>query len=299
MSKLYYFSKSTLQYVEVKQSNAKFYLLIGFLSLICIFSLFGAISFFSDVLFGPQDLTALKKENKLLRSKIKETTKVINTFNYELDKLYGMNKELRIAANLRPISEDAAKLGTGGALFSSVLSFKNDNQLASVFTLIDEVSKKINFEKYNNKEISDKLEKNSILFESLPAIRPTGSHFLTSGFGMRRHPILHITRMHEGIDFNTDIGSPVYATGNGKIDFVGTKGGYGLTVEIDHGFGYRTVYAHLSEVDVKENTKVKRGMVIAKSGNSGISTGPHLHYEVHHNGVSLDPLNFFFDDYSF
>jgi murein DD-endopeptidase MepM/ murein hydrolase activator NlpD len=102
---------------------------------------------------------------------------------------------------------------------------------------------------------------------------------------MRRHPILKIVRMHEGVDIITDTGTSVFASGRGKVDFVGRRGGYGLTVEINHGFGYRTVYAHLSKTLVKSGQTIDRGHLIALSGNSGLSTGPHLHYEVHHNGI--------------
>ena len=113
------------------------------------------------------------------------------------------------------------------------------------------------------------------------------------------HPILHILRMHEGIDFEAEVGTPVYATGNGVISFVGHRGGYGLAVEINHGFGYVTVYAHLSKTEVKEGQRVKRGQEIAKTGDTGLSTGPHLHYEVRHNGIALNPNQFFFGDLGF
>ena len=105
--------------------------------------------------------------------------------------------------------------------------------------------------------------------------------------------------MHDGIDIVADYGSPVYAPGNGVVDFVGHKEGYGLTIEIDHGFGYRTIYAHLSKSLVREGEHIDRGDQIAKTGDSGLSTGPHLHYEVHHNGVKLNPENFFFGDLGF
>ena len=114
---------------------------------------------------------------------------------------------------------------------------------------------------------------------------------------MRFHPILKITRMHNGIDIITDVGTKVYAPGGGVVESVGWKGGYGLTVEISHGFGYKTLYAHLENTKVKQGQKLVRGELIAYSGNSGrLSSGPHLHYEVHHNGVTLDPINFIYDD---
>jgi murein DD-endopeptidase MepM/ murein hydrolase activator NlpD len=113
------------------------------------------------------------------------------------------------------------------------------------------------------------------------------------------HPILRINKMHTGIDIINDVGTPVKATGKGKVTFVGIKGGYGLTIEIDHGFGYQTIYAHLSAVNVREGQNVNRYQSIGKSGNSGLSSGPHLHYEVLHNGQNLNPSEFFFDEYSY
>jgi murein DD-endopeptidase MepM/ murein hydrolase activator NlpD len=101
------------------------------------------------------------------------------------------------------------------------------------------------------------------------------------------------------MDFVTDVGTPVYAPGNGKVISVRRNGGYGLEVTIDHGYGYRTKYAHLSKSLVKRWQKVERGQIIAKSGNSGLSTGPHLHYEVSHNGRKLNPASFFINDLGF
>jgi murein DD-endopeptidase MepM/ murein hydrolase activator NlpD len=102
--------------------------------------------------------------------------------------------------------------------------------------------------------------------------------------------------MHEGIDIIAEVGTSVRATGKGIVDFIGIKGGYGLCVEINHGFGYTTLYGHLSSANVQLGQKVSRGSVIARTGNSGLSSGPHLHYEVTHDGIKLDPVGFFFDD---
>jgi murein DD-endopeptidase MepM/ murein hydrolase activator NlpD len=134
------------------------------------------------------------------------------------------------------------------------------------------------------------------MFESIPAIKPC-SGTIANDFGMRLHPILKINRMHNGIDIITDSGTKVFASGSGRVDFVGWRGGLGFTVEIDHGFGYRTIYGHLESAKVKLNQLVKRGDMIALSGSSGsLVTGPHLHYEVRHDGIPLNPQNFIYDD---
>jgi murein DD-endopeptidase MepM/ murein hydrolase activator NlpD len=146
-------------------------------------------------------------------------------------------------------------------------------------------------------EIENALARNVELFKAIPAIRPSTGTLSSNSFGIRRHPILGIYKMHNGIDIMTDPGTPVYVTGDGKVDYVGRKGGFGLCIEVEHGFGYRTVYAHLSSSFVKEGQKVKRGTQIAKSGNSGLSSGPHLHYEVILNGINQDPAEYFFDNF--
>jgi len=140
---------------------------------------------------------------------------------------------------------------------------------------------------------------NKDLHKCIPAIKPTLGNYSIDGFGMRRHPILGVRKFHHGIDINCDSGTSVRAPGNGKVIVVERQAGFGLVIEIDHGFGYRTVYAHLSQAMVKQGDSIKRGQVIAKSGNSGLSSGPHLHFEVHHDGIAMDPTDFFFDDLTF
>jgi murein DD-endopeptidase MepM/ murein hydrolase activator NlpD len=212
-----------------------------------------------------------------------------------------VNNTLRIAANLPPVSDEEKMVGVGGGYFDNDIDFINGQvaeDLKQAMTYVDEVSRKVEFEKAQYREISNKIKENEQLFKSLPAIKPC-SGIIGAGFGMRMHPILNIRRMHEGIDIVTNIGTPVHAAGDGRIEFAGRKGGYGLCVEVNHGFGYKTIYGHLSKIEVKRGQKVKRGFEIAKSGTSGLSTGPHLHYEVEHNGVKLNPVDFFFDDINF
>ncbi|QQS37954.1 MAG: M23 family metallopeptidase [Ignavibacteriales bacterium] len=218
--------------------------------------------------------------------------------NKDLDSLLKVNNELRIAANLPPLSDDEQLLGTGGGEFVQPFNFisSGDIDVTRALEFVDAVNKKVDFEKNQFTLISEKLKSNEKLYESLPALKPCEGTLSDHGFGLRRHPILNIVRMHEGVDIITDRGTNVYAPGGGKIESVGYRGGYGLCIEIDHGFGYRTVYAHLSSSNVQQGQTIKRGDLIARSGNSGLSSGPHLHYEVIHNGIKQNPRNFFFDD---
>ena len=298
MKKLFYFSKSKLQFIEIRNFKAKL-LLYFTLSVIVVSSLmFGAFYFFTSITDSQKSLHSLRLENKSLRENLGNISAKYKEVNDELDKLTKENNTLRVAANLQPLSDDERMVGIGGGSFDNSLDFLTDPtevKLKDVLNYVDEVSRKIEFAKSEYLEISNKLKENKKLYAAIPAIRPCIGP-ISDGFGMRMHPILHIRRMHDGIDIVADYGSPVYAPGNGVVDFVGHKEGYGLTVEIDHGFGYRTIYAHLSKSLVREGEHITRGDEIAKTGDSGLSTGPHLHYEVHHNGVKLNPENFFFGD---
>jgi murein DD-endopeptidase MepM/ murein hydrolase activator NlpD len=141
-------------------------------------------------------------------------------------------------------------------------------------------------------EVSDSLEVNSARLASLPSIMPT-SGWLTSEFSKgRRHPVLHVTRPHEGIDVAAPMGTPIVAPAAGVIRRVANERGYGLIVEIEHGNGIMTRFAHTSRVVVKAGDRVTRGNHVANVGNSGLSTGPHLHYEIHVNGKVVDPLTY-------
>ena len=138
-----------------------------------------------------------------------------------------------------------------------------------------------------------------VRMENLPAIQPVLNKDLkrtASGYGMRIDPVYHVRRFHAGMDFSAPVGTDVFATGNAKVVFTGWKHGYGNTVELDHGFGYTTVYAHLYKIIVRKGQSVKRGDVIALVGNTGKSTGPHLHYEVRYQDKPVDPRNFYFYD---
>ena len=140
-------------------------------------------------------------------------------------------------------------------------------------------------------------ERKSEMLVSIPAIRPIKNMYnVTSGFGMRYHPILKTLRRHTGVDITAPRGTPVYATADGVVSWKQTYEGYGISVLINHGFSYETLYAHLSKKTVRPGQKVKRGDLIGYVGNTGLSIGPHLHYEVWKNGIPVNPVFYFFSD---
>ncbi len=299
MKKFYYFSKTKLKYVEIKDFNKKAILYLSIAVFTVSSILFGSYFGYNYFLNSDKTLKELRVENKVLTEKLKSALSKYEVLRNDLAQLSETNNELRIAANLRPLTEEERLLGTGGISINFLNLFSDYSRinLYEVDEYLNKVSLELEFEKVNYYDITNKLNKNDKLFESIPAIKPANGRLALNGFGNRHHPILRVRQMHDGVDIITDVGTPVYATGAGRIDFAGRRTGYGLTIEIDHGFGYRTIYAHLSKISVKEGQKITRGDLIAKSGNTGLSSGPHVHYEVHHNGIKLDPEDFFFDDF--
>jgi murein DD-endopeptidase MepM/ murein hydrolase activator NlpD len=167
--------------------------------------------------------------------------------------------------------------------------------LATTEQMIEHLILQIDRQKDSHPEINQPQENNRPFFSSIPNIRPLNGR-ITSEFGMREHPIYKRVLFHSGIDFSAPEGTRVHSTGDGIVSFSGYERGYGQKVTIAHGYGFKTIYAHLSKSLVRQGQRVSRGEVIALSGNTGISTGPHLHYEIHKDNVKVNPSAYFFDD---
>jgi murein DD-endopeptidase MepM/ murein hydrolase activator NlpD len=298
MRKLYYFSKSNQKLKQFEYLKPKSILIYVIIAFFLLGISWGTISFIDHFTSTSKGISVLQNENKILRAKLKSLAAQYKNVDEDLKELRTENNYLRLATNLPTLSEDEIALGVGGSDFKS--SYKSNvgslDNLDDLSKYVDRLSLKLKFEKSEHQTISSKLKENEVLFASIPAIKPCEGVIGQNGFGMREHPILMIEKMHEGIDIITDVGTNVRSAGNGVVSFIGIRGGYGLTVEVEHSSGFKTVYAHLSHTLVTEGQKVARGKIIALTGNSGLSTGPHLHYEVHHDGIKLDPSQFFFDD---
>ncbi len=300
MKNLFYFSKHKLKFIEITNFQKKFTFMVVFVSFILTFFVFGTYILINDVINPDSKLESLKSENKELIKNINYLLSQYKKVGENLDSLAKTNTELRLAANLSNNSDEYSEIGSGGKLFDDYLANNSSDVNRLIGTLnsyVDQLKVKISFEKSNFKEIQKTLSSNKLLYAALPAIRPTTEGTYSDDFGMRMHPVLHFMRMHNGMDILTDIGTKVYSTGAGVVEFCGYREGYGLTCEINNGFGYRTLFGHLSEIEVKEGQKVNRGDFVALSGNSGnLTSGPHVHYEVRHDGIALNPLNFMFDN---
>ena len=177
-----------------------------------------------------------------------------------------------------------------------------NNQLSADLTLkVDVLEKELYVQSKSYDEIIEMAKNQEIRMENIPAIQPVLNKDLTrvaSGYGMRIDPVYHVRKFHQGMDFTAPTGTEVFATGNAKVKFTGWKQGYGNTVILDHGFGYETLYAHLYKSLVRKGQKVRRSDIIGLVGNTGKSTGPHLHYEVRLNDRPVDPRNYYFYDLS-
>lgn len=300
MKKFYYFSKSKLKFVEIRSFYKKFVFLVFFFSVLVSFFLFGTFLVFNEFINPDSEVKSLKRNNAILRNKFDQLLNQYKKLDERIAEISSQSHDLRLKANLEPINIDQFT-GAGGSVFEPIKVSSlggYENYINQLDAYVNNISLRVKLEKNNYEEISNTFKENEKLFDVLPAIRPCEGR-IADDFGMRMHPIIKIMRMHNGIDIITDTGTKVYAPGAGVVSFAGSRGGYGRTLEIEHGFGYKTIYAHLESIKVKQGQHLQRGDLIALSGNSGkLSTGPHLHYEVRNNGIALDPRNFIYDDVS-
>ena len=225
----------------------------------------------------------------------------ISQLEGRLAELNDHGNHLRLLADLPKISEDERKAGIGGTVDEVDFSTAPDVNavLNRLRATVSSAERELTLQVSSYREMTRQFESNRSKFAHLPAIRPMPGYYSHKGIGIRLHPVLNYYRPHEGLDIANDVGTSVHATADGVVTFTGRSGGLGIMVEIDHGYSYRTVYGHLSKTLVREGQRVKRGDLLARSGNTGLSSGPHLHYEVRLNGIAQNPLEYFFDDVSF
>ena len=244
---------------------------------------------------------ALKAENRVLMNQLEITKSSILNLESQLNTMAELDNEMyRSVLGLEPISYEERMAGTGGADMYSEFDYYSDETaeiLRWTSSRLDNIERRLSIQKMSFDEVKGYYNENQERLRHLPAIRPLNG-VLLSGYGMRIHPVLKYQRMHEGLDFRADIGTEIFTTGDGTVKFAGRRGTYGNLLEIDHGYGYVTRYAHLSGFadGIRPGVKVERGQLVAFSGNTGVSQGPHLHYEIRINGRSVDPLNFLFAD---
>ena len=244
--------------------------------------------------------TRLHAENLLLREKLTNYEQELGRLNSQMARWTELDASLRVLANLEPIDDDVRRLGVGGSLPVEPELRDLDPSVAeeveSFSSKLDQLTRQTDLQTTSFEQIKSHLEKTADLRDHTPSIRPCAG-WLASGFGYRKDPFTGRRRFHDGIDITAPVGTPVSVTADGTIESIKYhRGGYGLTIVVNHGYGYKTVYAHLSLSKVKRYQKVKRGDAIGLVGNSGRSTGPHLHYEVQVTGKAGNPLTYIIPD---
>jgi murein DD-endopeptidase MepM/ murein hydrolase activator NlpD len=242
----------------------------------------------------------LQDENSRLAQEIGELHGRLSTLSDTLTRISQRDARIRVLANLEPIDPQVQAAGIGGPTLAARPGLLNAGPAVrrseEIRVDLNGLIRRANLLASSFEEAKDSLASHSQQLAATPSIMPTQG-WLTSAFSsMREHPILHIARPHEGIDVTAPMGSPIEAPAAGVVTDAGWESGYGNTVTIDHGYGVTTKFAHASKLLVKTGQRVQRGQRIALVGNTGLATGPHLHYEVHVNGRPVDPLKYVLPD---
>ena len=242
----------------------------------------------------------LQDENSRLAQEIGELHGRLSTLSDTLTRISQRDARIRVLANLEPIDPQVQAAGIGGPSLAARPGLLNAGPAVrrseEIRVDLNALIRRANLLASSFEEAKDSLASHSQRLAATPSIMPTQG-WLTSAFSsMREHPILHIARPHEGIDVTAPMGSPIEAPAAGVVTHAGWESGYGNTVTIDHGYGVTTKFAHSSKLLVRTGQRVQRGQRIALVGNTGLATGPHLHYEVHVNGRPVDPLKYVLPD---
>ncbi|MBQ9546821.1 MAG: M23 family metallopeptidase [Bacteroidales bacterium] len=271
--------------------------------------LFGLVLGVVFMVIGFQLIDSPKE--RTLKREIRQYRRQIRSLNARMDRASEVladieardNQVYRAIFETPPIDASVRNSGIGGVeRYSDLEGFECSAEIVSTSKKIDNLTKRLYVQSHSLDEVYKMAVTKQQRMLSMPAIMPLPKDrcHVASGFGYRYHPILHTRRMHTGLDLTAAKGEPVYATGDGVVRVASRNAeglsGYGLAVFIDHGYGFQTLYAHLSSVSVSPGQKVRRGEKIGAVGSSGLSTGSHLHYEVFQNGERVNPIYFFFND---
>ena len=301
MSKIYYrYNPDNLNYERVYPSKTQ--RLWTICRHVIIGSLIGiAIFMVATYVFDSPLEKQLKKENKLLVTQYQILTKRIDESQRILTDLQERDDQLyRATFNAEPIPEAIRKSGFGGSnRYESLMNLPNSELIISATQKLDMMTKSLYVQSNSYDELTELLKNKEERMQCIPAIMPISTKDfkrISSGFGMRVHPILGTLRPHTGIDLNAERGTPIYSTGNGVVELAKYNGGYGNCIIIDHGFGFQSLYSHCKDINVKVGQKVNRGQQIGTVGMSGLASGYHVHYEVRVKEKPDNPAKYFFLD---
>jgi len=296
----YRFNPESISYEEVKVSiKARVVNVLKHMASSLVLAIIIVIALF--YFFGSPKERSLERENQKLltqydrmREELDQMQAVLNDLEQRDDNIY------RVVFEAEPIHSNVRKAGYGGVnRYNHLDNMKNSEIVISTKKKIDQLAKSMYVQSRSYDDVEDMVKNKFKMLSSIPAVMPIAIKNygrISAGYGWRIHPIYKTRKFHDGMDFTGKIGTPIYATGDGVVKVARKERGYGKKIVIDHGYGYTTVYAHLNGYNVKRRQKVKRGEIIGYLGNTGVSTGPHLHYEVRKNNRPLNPINYYFND---
>ena len=306
MSKVkYYFDAETLSYRPIKATNIN--RIINFLLFVLSSFSFGLICLLillnSDILNTPSEVAQKRTiqnyelQFDILNKKLSQLESVVANVEERDNNLY------RVYFEASPIPEEQRYAGFGGVnRYRDLEGYDNSELIINTTKRLDILTKQTVVQSRSLDEIERLAANKSELIAAIPTIQPIKNKDLTrvaSGFGYRIDPFTKKRRFHYGMDFTAKRGTPVYATGNGIVKRADNRSsGYGKHIRIDHGFGYVSLYAHLTKYSVRRGQRVKRGDIIGYVGNTGRSAGPHLHYEILKDKKKINPLNFYYGNLS-
>ncbi len=249
-------------------------------------------------------------KERLLKREITQMTTTYETLSQNMQRIQEVLADVqqrddnlyRTIFEAEPIPQSVRQAGFGGTnRYEALEGYSNSDLMIETSQRSDMLLKQLSLQSKSFNDLLVKANEKEVQLKTRPAIQPIENKDLkrtASSYGWRMHPIYRTMQFHEGMDFTAPVGTPVRTTGDGEVVELTKLGGQGLKIVIDHGYGYKTVYAHLNGFAVKLGEKVTRGQTIGQVGNSGMSTAPHLHYEVHKNGKPVNPINYYFNELS-
>jgi hypothetical protein len=302
MSKIKYrFNTKTLSYEKVEKSVKQY--VWRALSYIATGTVFAAVTIFIayNYFTSPKEKIQ-QREIENLRTQFEIVSKRLDNMTIVLSDLQNRDDNIyRVVFESEPIPDNIRKAGFGGVdRYKDLEGFKNSDIIVETAQKLDRIAKQMYIQSKSFDELSKLAKNKEKMLASIPAIQPVSNKQLRhapSGFGWRTHPIYKTSEFHPGMDFACPTGTPIYATGDGIIERAdATAQGYGNHVVINHNYGYQTLYGHMSKIAVTVGQKVKRGQIIGYVGSTGLSTAPHVHYEVIKNKEKVNPINYYYND---
>jgi murein DD-endopeptidase MepM/ murein hydrolase activator NlpD len=299
----YYYDQETLSYRRIEvNTGVRFRNAFVFLAVSAIFGLIMLLVLLSSPLIETPKEIAQAREIDSYQLQYEQLNRKMQQIESVLDNLQDRDNQIyRVIFEANPISDDVRKAGFGGVnRYADLEGFENSELVISTTKQMEILSKQVVVQSKSLDEIQRMALDKEVLLSAIPSIQPINNEDLrrmASGYGWRTDPFTKTRRKHKGMDFSAPTGTPIYATSDGKVIRVdGRAPGYGKHIRIDHGYGYVTLYAHLSKYNVRRGQEVKRGDVIGFVGNTGRSVAPHLHYEIRKDGKHLNPINFYYGD---